>query len=169
MLKTFENLFKLHAVVVDDIHPSKRTILKNYSVSYSEIENNELQSWNVSASNGIVMHFQWRRFFVASINKSRTWKLFKKRSTLVSLLLHTYILGHVFSSCMVNILYEMCPNTELFLVRNFPHSDWIRRDTKYISVFSPNAGKYGSEKLRIWKLFKQWDIHANAKIHWRFR
>ena len=24
--------------------------------------------------------------------------------------------------------------------RNFPHSDWIRRDTEYLSVFSPNAG-----------------------------
>ena len=28
----------------------------------------------------------------------------------------------------------------------FPHySDWIQRDTKYLSVFSPNAGKYGPE------------------------
>ena len=23
----------------------------------------------------------------------------------------------------------------------FPHSDWIQRDTPYLSVFSPNAGK----------------------------
>ena len=43
-------------------------------------------------------------------------------------------------------LREKCPNTELLLVRIFPHSDWIRRDTKYLSVFSPNAGKYGPEK-----------------------
>ena len=27
--------------------------------------------------------------------------------------------------------------------RIFSHSDWIRRDTKYHSVFSPNAGKCG--------------------------
>ena len=27
--------------------------------------------------------------------------------------------------------------------RIFPHSDWIRRETKYLSVFSPNAGKCG--------------------------
>ena len=27
--------------------------------------------------------------------------------------------------------------------RIFRHSDWIRRDTKYLSVFSPNAGKCG--------------------------
>ena len=47
-----------------------------------------------------------------------------------------------------------------FLVRIFPHSDWIRRDTEHLSVFSPNAGKYGEntdqKKLRIWILFTQW-------------
>ena len=37
----------------------------------------------------------------------------------------------------------------VFLVRIFPHSDWIRRDTKYLSVFSPNVGKYGPEKLQL--------------------
>ena len=41
---------------------------------------------------------------------------------------------------------EKCPNTEFFLVRIFPHSAWIRRDTPYLSVFSPNAAKYGPEK-----------------------
>ena len=43
-------------------------------------------------------------------------------------------------------LCEMCPNTEFFLVRIFPHSVWILRDTSYFSVFSPNAEKYGPEK-----------------------
>ena len=56
----------------------------------------------------------------------------------------------------LSTLYEMCPNTEFFLVRLFPHSDWLRRDTKYLSIFSPNAGKYGPGKLRIWTLFTQW-------------
>ena len=36
----------------------------------------------------------------------------------------------------------------VFLVYIFPYSGWIRRDTSYFSVFSPNAGKYGPEKLR---------------------
>ena len=31
-----------------------------------------------------------------------------------------------------------------FLVRVFPHFDWIQRDTPYLSVFTPNAGKHGS-------------------------
>ena len=41
---------------------------------------------------------------------------------------------------------EKCPNTEFFLVRIFPHSDWIGEDTPYLSVFNPNAGKYWPEK-----------------------
>ena len=38
----------------------------------------------------------------------------------------------------------------------FPHSDWIRRDTPYLSVFSPNAGNTDQKKLCIWTLFTQW-------------
>ena len=44
----------------------------------------------------------------------------------------------------------------VFLVFIFPHSDWIRRDTKYLSIFSPNKGKHGPEKLWIWTLFTRW-------------
>ena len=33
----------------------------------------------------------------------------------------------------------------VILVRIFPHSDWISRETPYVSVFSPNAGKYEPE------------------------
>ena len=51
-------------------------------------------------------------------------------------------------------LHEKWPNTE-FLVRIFPHSDSIHRDTSYLSVFSPNAGKYGPEITPMWTLFKQ--------------
>ena len=43
-------------------------------------------------------------------------------------------------------LHEKSPNAEFFLVRIFPHSDWIQRDNPYLSVFSPNAGKCGPEK-----------------------
>ena len=44
-------------------------------------------------------------------------------------------------------LREKCPNNKFFLVCIFPHLDWIRRYTEYLSVFSPNAGKYGPEKI----------------------
>ena len=43
----------------------------------------------------------------------------------------------------LHVLCEKCPNTEFFLVRIFPHSHWTR---SYLSVFSPNVGKYGPEK-----------------------
>ena len=46
----------------------------------------------------------------------------------------------------------------VFLVRNFLHSDWIRRGTVYLSVFSLNARKYGPEKLRIRALFTKCDV-----------
>ena len=37
----------------------------------------------------------------------------------------------------------------VFLVGNFPHSDWIQRDTECISVFSPNVGNYEPEYLYL--------------------
>ena len=43
----------------------------------------------------------------------------------------------------------------VFLVRTFPHLEWIWRDTPYLSIFSPNVEKYGPEKLRIRTLFTQ--------------
>ena len=33
----------------------------------------------------------------------------------------------------------------IFLVRIFPHSDWIWKDSPYLSIFSPNAGNKGPE------------------------
>ena len=47
----------------------------------------------------------------------------------------------------------------VFLVRIFLYSDWIRRDTLYLSVFSPNARKYGPEKLLIQTLFTQCKLY----------
>ena len=51
-----------------------------------------------------------------------------------------------FFQIIVFTLREKCPNTEFFLVRIFPHLDWIWRDTEYLSVFSPTSGKYGPQK-----------------------
>ena len=46
-------------------------------------------------------------------------------------------------------LREKSPNMELFLVRIFLYSDWIRRDTEYLFVLSPNTGKYGPEITQV--------------------
>ena len=53
-------------------------------------------------------------------------------------------------------LREKCSNTEFFVVRIFPYSDWIRRFTMSISVFRPKTGKYGPEKIPSCILFTQW-------------
>ena len=60
---------------------------------------------------------------------------------------------------------------EVFLVRIFPHSDWIRRDTPCLSVFSPNSGKYGLEKtpyldtFHAVRVFKIIMMLPSLKIH----
>ena len=47
----------------------------------------------------------------------------------------------------------------VFLVRISAHSDWIRRGTPYLcSIFSPNVGEYGPEKLRIRTIFPQCNV-----------
>ena len=59
---------------------------------------------------------------------------------------------------MNNSLREKCPNTEVFLVRIFLYSDWIRRDTEYlllrISPYSVRIKKNTDQKkLCIWTFF----------------
>ena len=53
----------------------------------------------------------------------------------------------------------------VFLVRVFPYSEWILRDMKYFTVFSPDAGKYRPEKLRIGTLFMQCE---NIVFIWQY-
>ena len=53
-------------------------------------------------------------------------------------------------------LREKCPNAEFFQVCIFQHSDWIRRLTEPISIFSPNTGKYGPKKTPYWDTFQVW-------------
>ena len=60
----------------------------------------------------------------------------------------------------------------LHFSHSFLHLDWIRRDTKYLSVFSPNAGKcgknadqnnseYDTVDRKIWNLIRITWIHGN--------
>ena len=67
-------------------------------------------------------------------------------------------------------LREKCLNTEYFLFRIFPHSDCIQRDLKYLSVFSPKAGKYGPEKTPYLTFFTQcMALKVISKINCRLR
>ena len=54
-----------------------------------------------------------------------------------------------FTRCRFTIsLREKCPNTEFFLVRIFPHSNWIRKYTEYPAFGLDPERKYGPEKTR---------------------
>ena len=68
------------------------------------------------------------------------------KACLPELNLHRVVFVPIWFFYKTDALREKCPNnTELFLVRIFPHSEWIRRNTKYLSVFGSNAGKYKPE------------------------
>ena len=53
---------------------------------------------------------------------------------------------------------------EVFLVCISLHLDWIRRNTLYFSVFSPNVGKYEPEKIRIRTVFTQCNIALSEQV-----
>ena len=51
----------------------------------------------------------------------------------------------------------------VFLVGIFPHSDLIQTDKDYLSLFGPNVGKYGPEKLQIRTLFNKHRMFLDKK------
>ena len=55
-----------------------------------------------------------------------------------------------------NILHCVkMPVFEICLIHIFENSGWVRRFTEWISILTPNARKYGREKLRIRTLLRQ--------------
>ena len=64
-------------------------------------------------------------------------------------------------------LREKCPYLEFFWSVFFPHSDWIRRDTPYLSLFSLNAGKSGPEQLRI-RTFSMQCLPTYFSFYWSY-
>ena len=79
-------------------------------------------------------------------------------------------------SKQIQSLGEKSQNAEFFLVHIFPHSDWIRRHTEYLSVFSPNAGNYRPEKTPYLDTFHAVnqsirlcrDQYKNCRKDWKY-
>ena len=69
-----------------------------------------------------------------------------------------------FSASKLNtkIRTRKTPSTDSFLVSIFRHLDWIQRDTDNLSIFNPNVGKCGPEKLLIRTLFTQCNCSASV-------
>ena len=66
-----------------------------------------------------------------------------------------HMISDVYFHLRKDSLRQKCPKTEFFLVRSFPHSDWIRRDTSH-----PDSDRMREntdlKKLCIWTLFTLW-------------
>ena len=52
-----------------------------------------------------------------------------------------------------------------FLIRIFLHSDWIRRDTEYLFVFSPNAEKVDQKNSEYGHFSR---IELRLRLGWRY-
>ena len=48
----------------------------------------------------------------------------------------------------------------------FPHPDWIRKDTPYLSVFSLNAGKWDQNNSEYRHFLRSVTLSQNWKIFW---
>ena len=75
------------------------------------------------------------------------------------------------SHLMTTIKYlkrEKCPIWSFFrYVFSCLYLQWIWRNTEYLSVFCPNAGKYRPEKLRRWTLFTQcWSVFSRIRTEY---
>ena len=74
------------------------------------------------------------------------------------------------SQCLLYSVYFAATSTAwkvpLFRVFMFvisQHSDWTRRDTPYLFVFSPNAGKYVPEQFRIRYFLCSVDVYPRVE------
>ena len=91
-----------------------------------------------------MFHLVWTNFL----------RIHKTRTSLVSDIWHSSFVG-----CTVWNVSQY----GAFLVCIFPHSDWICRYTKYLSLFSPNTEKYGPEKNSIFRPFSR-SITFNGNV-----
>ena len=79
--------------------------------------------------------------------------------------LNIWHISDVYFHLRKDSLREKCPKTEFFLVRIFPHSDWIRRDTPYtlyLSVFSPK--KIRTRKNSVFRHFSRSVLFINGAL-----
>ena len=66
----------------------------------------------------------------------------------------------------LHILRKRCPYSELFWsVFSSIRTEYGKIDAPHFFAFSPNAGKYGPEKLRRRTLFTQWQKNSKNLGH----
>ena len=85
--------------------------------------------------------------YLANCTIGNKLRRFDEHSLLTQWVKPLGLISHLTTSRWVSLsLREKCPNTKFFLVSIYSYLDWVWRFTPQISVFSPNTGKYGTEK-----------------------
>ena len=96
-----------------------------------------------------------KRHFFTTFDWFSSTGLFKEKYLKILMLKqHTVdVPASVAAAINVVITFWRVSAFRAFLVHIFLNFQWICRDTPYVFLSSPNARKYGPEKLRIWTLF----------------
>ena len=113
------------------------------------------------------------------------WSCWKQNRSLIS---NTPNKKNLFLNNQVYTLTEKCSNTELFLVRVFLHTEWIRRDTKYSdqkirtrnnSVFghfscsdtqwkpTPGGRPQNSSSVSVFKTIRKWNACEEENFYFK--
>ena len=140
--KYFFNPPNMTGKILDLLRPAAITVSQNYCVKSVQI----------------------RSFFLVGIFQHSDW--IRRDTEYLSVFTVGYVLVHckyffnppnmtgkildLLRPAAITVSQNYCVKSvqirSFFLVGIFQHSDWIRRDTEYLSVFTPNTGKYGPEK-----------------------
>ena len=104
-------------------------------VSFSENSSDTLNKWSLCQLQSITVYVQ---YVILKLNFHKSFPETYLRPTW-QIATRIVILWFIHGVKRVRIRSYSGPDFS----RIFPHSDWIRRDTPYLSVFSPNAGKSG--------------------------
>ena len=95
---------------------------------------NYVSFWVALSSFTLLLHCQWALSFLLGLSEYLQHQFNYLTMTLLVLI-----------SCIF-LDYEQCVKRSVFrviLIRILPYLDWIRRDTPYLFLFSPNSGKCG--------------------------
>ena len=124
-----------------------KLLLASHNIFFVLLIIKEFESLWAVVKNAYLTLFYFSMYFARSVNVRKRDKPRQEKPTNIRVTFNRGIIYHSHS------LREKCQNTEVFLVRIFTHSDWIRRDTEYSVWMRENTDQ---KNLCIWTLFTQW-------------
>ena len=129
------------------VHPHSSMLISSDQFLFA-LHHMLLQNMIKNYTKKIFIKFQQKAVIISSffaiqckpiLNKSVTLIIFSTEFWDINLITSKNLVCNLVRNAPA--LRKTCPYSELFWFAFFPHLDWIRRDTEYLSVFSLNAGK----------------------------